>query len=59
MIDNCIDCKVGVRPVSYYYEQALVCLSNRYIVDASRARTFQCNMANHRSISVFSLFGVA
>jgi len=30
------------------YEQALVCLSNREIVDASSGRTFHCNMANNR-----------
>ena len=29
-------------------EQALVCLSNREIVDASRGRTFHCKMANNR-----------
>ena len=31
------------------YEQALVCLSNREIVDASRGRTFHCKTANNRS----------
>jgi len=31
-----------------HYEQALVCLSNREIVDASRGCTFHCNMANNR-----------
>jgi len=30
------------------YEQALVCLSDREIVDASRGRTFHCKMANNR-----------
>ena len=30
------------------YEQALVCLFNREIVDASRRRTFLCKMANNR-----------
>jgi len=30
------------------YEQALVCLSNREIVDASRGCTFHCKMANNR-----------
>jgi len=29
-------------------EQALVCLSNEEIVDASRGRTFHCEMANNR-----------
>jgi len=29
-------------------EQALVCLSNREIVDASRGRTFHCKIANNR-----------
>jgi len=29
-------------------EQALVCLSNREIVDASRRRTFQCKLENNR-----------
>ena len=35
------------------YEQALVCLSNREIVDASRRRTFHCKMANNRLLTVF------
>ena len=30
------------------YEQALVCLSNRELVDASRGCTFHCKMANNR-----------
>ena len=30
------------------YEQALVCLSSREIVYASRGRTFHCKMANNR-----------
>ena len=30
------------------HEQALVCLSNREIIDASRGRTFHCKMANNR-----------
>ena len=30
------------------HEQALVCLSNREIVDASRGCTFHCKMANNR-----------
>jgi len=34
-------------------EQALVCLPNREIVDASRGRTFHCEMANNRLITVF------
>ena len=33
---------------SYMYEQALVCLSNREIVDASRGCTFHCKVANIR-----------
>ena len=36
-------------------DQALVCLSNREIVDASRGCTFHCNMANNRLITVFFL----
>jgi len=36
----------GVNPI--YYEQALFCLSNREIVDASRGCTFHCKMANNR-----------
>jgi len=36
-----------------FYEQALVCLSNREIVDASRGCTFHCKMANNRLITVF------
>jgi len=35
------------------YPQALVCLSNREIVDASRGRTFHCKMANNRVIAFF------
>ena len=34
--------------VFYSWEQALICLSNREIVDASRGRTFHCKMANNR-----------
>ena len=34
-------------------EQALVCLSDREIVDASRGRTLHCKMANNRLITVF------
>jgi len=30
------------------HEQALVCLSNREIVDASRGCTFHCKLANNR-----------
>ena len=37
------------------YEQALVCLSNRDIVDASRGRTVLCKMANNCLITVFFL----
>ena len=33
------------------HEQALVCLSNREIVDASRGCTFHCKMANSRFFS--------
>jgi len=33
------------------YEQALVCLSNREIVDVSRGCTFHCKMANNRFFS--------
>jgi len=33
------------------HEQALVCLSNREIVDASRGCTFYCKMANNRFFS--------
>ena len=35
------------------YKQALICLSNREMVDASRGRPFHCKMANDRSITVF------
>jgi len=35
------------------HEQALVCLSSREIVDASRGCTFHCEMANNRLITVF------
>ena len=31
-----------------HYEQALVCLSNRDIFDASRGRTFHCKTAKNR-----------
>ena len=41
------------------YEQALVCLSNGEIVDASRGRTFHYKMANHCFITVFSLIVLA
>ena len=41
------------------YEQALVCLSNREIVDASRGRPFHYKMANDRSITDFSLIVLA
>jgi len=34
------------------YEQALVCLSNREIVDASRGSTFHCKMTNNSIITV-------
>jgi len=34
-------------PLRECYEQALVCLSNREIVNASRGRTFHCKMANN------------
>jgi len=40
-------------------EQALVCLANREIVDASRGRTFHCKVANNRLITFFSLMIVA
>ena len=36
-----------------YYGKALVYLSNRDSVDASRGRIFHCKMANNRSITVF------
>jgi len=36
------------------YEQALVCLSNRKLVDASRGRKFPCTMANNGLITVVS-----
>ena len=44
---------VGSTPDSATHEQALVCLSNREIVDASRGRIFHCKMANNRLITVF------
>ena len=37
----------GRVPCQVQNEQALVCLSNREIVDASRGRTFHCEMANN------------
>jgi len=37
-------------------EQALVCLSNRELVDASRGRTFHCETANNRFF--FNCFGL-
>jgi len=36
-------------------EQALVCLSNREMADASRGRPFHCKMTNNRLITVFLL----
>ena len=39
-------------PGATRYEQALVCLSNREIVDASRGCTFHCKTANHRFCSL-------
>ena len=39
--------------VATVYEQALVCLSNKEIVDASRGRRFHCKMANNRLIPFF------
>jgi len=39
---------VGSGGRQYSYEQALVCLCNREIVDASRGCTFHCKMANNR-----------
>jgi len=49
--------RVGAQGVHLFrpYEQALVCLSNREIVDASRGRTFHCKMANNRSFSLIVL----
>ena len=44
--------KLGFRPARH--EQALVCLSNREIVDASRGRTFFCKMANTRLFLIVS-----
>jgi len=35
------------------HKQALVCLSNREIMDASRGRTCHCLMANNRIMTVF------
>ena len=35
-------------------EQALVCLSNREIVDASRGRTIHCQTANNRFFLIVS-----
>ena len=40
----------GGAPSSVLTEQALVCLSNREIVDASRGRTFHCKIANRRIV---------
>ena len=44
---------VGTRVNKLCYEHALVCLSNREIVNASRGRTFHCKMANKRLRTVF------
>jgi len=43
---------VNVWNLQGAHEQALVCLSNREIVDASRGRTFHCKMANNRFFSL-------
>jgi len=37
------------------YEQALVCVSNREIVDASRGRTFNCEVAGNRFMAFLFL----
>jgi len=50
---------VGLFIISNLDEQALVCLSNRYIVDASRGCTFHCKMANIGFIPIFSLIVLA
>jgi len=42
-----------------HYEQALVCLSNREIVDASRGCTVHCKMANNRLITFLSVLVLA
>ena len=44
----CVVVRSGRTSGCVRYEQALVCLSNREIVDASRGRTFHCKMANNR-----------
>ena len=54
-------CAKGIREYRFDTsdEQALVCLSNREIADASRRCTFHCKMANNRLIAVFSLIVLA
>jgi len=47
-----------VRNIKEVYEQALICLSDREIVDASRGRTFHCKMANDRLFTCFCSNGV-
>jgi len=53
------DRKASRRRGALPNEQALVHLSNREIVDASRGRTFDCKMANNRFIAFFSLLVLA
>jgi len=50
---------VRARVCQRRYEQTLVCLSNREIVDASRGRTLHCKMANNRVITVLPLVVLA
>jgi len=50
-----LDSPLGLDALHCMHEQALGCLSNREIVDASRGRTFHCKMANNRLITVFFL----
>ena len=46
----------GARAVPLtMHAQALACLSNREVIDATKGRTFHCKMANNRQITVFFL----
>jgi len=47
-----VNCTILWQPLAHRYEQALVCISNWDIVDASRGRTCHCKMANNRLITV-------
>ena len=46
---------VGYAPPPHLYEQALVCLFNREILDASRGRPFHCKIAINCFFKYFGL----